>query len=113
MPVHDLDHAHKGQARGGADKGCRTGADAAPVEDIALNRGDIIRGGGVTDLIHIQPFVVVIKIVEFTMRKFLIPKIVEPDGDHGADGRFHDDGSGDASSIVMISGSEKLLGEEL
>jgi hypothetical protein len=47
------------------------------------------------------------------MREFFVPKIVETDRDHGADGGFDDDGAGDPPGIVMVGGGEKFLGSTI
>jgi len=110
MSIHDLDHTHKSQAGGGTDEGAGSGADATPVEHVALDGCDIVSCSRMPYLIYIEPFVIVVKVMEFTVREFFVPEIVEADGDDGADSGFDDDGAGDATGIVMFGWFEEFLG---
>ena len=63
-----------------------------------------------TDLVDVEPFGVIVEEVEFAVRKLFVPKILEADGDGGAEGGFGDDDAVDAAGVVGGGGFEEVLG---
>ena len=56
-----------------------------------MNSRYIVGGGRMPHFIYIQPFVVVVEVVKLAMCKFLVPEIIEADGDSSAEGGFRYD----------------------
>ena len=90
-----------------------SGADAAPVQYVALDGGDIVGGGRMSYLVNIQPFVVVVEVVKFAVGEFFVPEIIEADGDDRANGGFDDDRAGNAAGIIVFGWFEEFLGMEI
>jgi len=112
VAIHDLDHGHEAQGGQGADERGGAGADPAPAEQVILECGNIIGGSGMTDLIDLEPFGVVVEKMEFGMREFFVPEILETDRDGCSEGGLADDDSVNAAGVVSGGCFEEILRPE-